>query len=483
MATSSSDISSATGNSADTVGTSYVNDAKTLQKLATLARTNPTAAAKIGQVLGSKQATAAGAPPASETDLDRYTQNLMRTLFAAELKVHKSVSGASGSAASGISKLNATISKDIRGIKDQIHEALAPVSSATGQSIGNLTGVLKDPLGAPAAIGKSMAHLIDKVNPGFSDRIEASMKKMKADDLQHLGTNVLGGIRSLASTVDALLSVPLSIASDIYNGLMDIMKELSTLLDTVVSGIMDLIFGPKGLLDSLVPMDAIMGFLSTVSEIAGVVGNIGGTFSGLTMVTGVASQLGSYSSMGMSALNNPASLATSMLPIGSTQFTSGLRNPQQLVSQLIPPSLNQQLGKISSLPGLGFVGNMGYNIGGTLESMQGGILTGIVDKYSSQMGVLGSQLGKPSNNKPATDLTAAHPPTIKPASTNPNIPTVQGVPVDLKPAPLVLAQKGNSSVLDASTLSPIANLTAPNDTFNYNTNKNLTNEAISLLKL
>ena len=484
MATPSSGISSATGNSADTKGTSYVTDAKTIQKLLTLYRTNPTAALKIAKTMGITLPNPPAVPVATntETDLDRYTQNLMRTLFSVELSVHESVSGASTGIAGSIANARRAISDDIQGAKDQLHEALAPVSSFTGSTIGNLTGVLKDPLGAPEAIGRSIGHLIDKVNPGFSDRLEVTMKKYKSDDLQHLGTNILGGIRSLASTVDALLSVPLSIAADIYNGLMEIMKEISELLDSIVSGIMDLIFGPKGLLDSLLPMDAIMEFLSTVGEIAGVVGSIGGAFSGLTMVTGAASQLGSYSSMGMSALSNPAFLATSMLPAGTTQFTSGLRNPELVVSQLVPPGINQQLGQISRLPGLGFVGNLGYGIGGTLQSLQGGVINNVLGQYGSQIGVLGPLLGRPSSNKPATDLTASYPPTITGASTNPNIPVVKGVPVDLKPAPLVLAQKGSNSALEAATLSPVANLNAPNDTFKYSADKNLSNEAISLLK-
>ena len=439
-----------------TVGTSYVTTAKTTQKLLLLYKTNPTAALKIAQLF---KITLPGIPVSgtdvSLTDLDKYTQNIVRTLFAVEMYAFVGINSTTGAVAGGISKANVAITKNIQGLKESINKALTPVSAQTGQTVG-ASNPVTSPMGAPAAIGRSMAHLIDKVNPGFTDRLEASMKKMKVDDLQHIGTNVLGGIRSLASTVDAILSVPLSIASDIYNGLMDIMKELSSLLDSVVSGIMDLIFGPKGLLDSLVPNGAITDFLNVVSGLAGAVGSIGGSFSGLTMVTGAASQLGNFSSMGMSSLSNPSSLASSMLPAGSNQFVSGLRNPQQLVSQLVPPSINQQLGKISSLPGLGFVGNLGYGIGGTLESMQEGILTGIVDRYSSQLGVIGAQLGKPSSNKPATDITAPYPPTIQPSSVNPNQPSAYGFPISL-------SQEEDESyrILPLKDSNPVANLTSP----------------------
>ncbi len=463
------------------VGTSSVSDASTRAKIETLYRAGKIGPAQAAEKLFSSNA----AIPADQAvnDFDKTTQNIIKTLFAVELKAYKGIKTASDSAASGISKANASIKRGFEVAKDDINEFLKPVSSATGGTLANLTGILRDPLGAPEAIGKTMAHLVDKVNPGFTDRLEATLKKYKTDDLRHLGSNVLGGLRSLASTVDAILSVPLSIAADIYNGLMDIMKELSDLLDTVVSGVMDLIFGPKGLLDSLLPMGEIMDFLSAVSEVAGIVGSIGGAFSGLNMVTGMASQLGSYAAIGTNTLSNPASLASSFMPPGVTQFTGALRNPEGLVSQLVPPQIQQQLGKVASLPGLGFVGNMGYGIGGALESVKGGVLTNIIDNFSSQLGVIGAQLGKPSQRNPYYNQTAAHPPKIEGSSTNPNLPVVanHGTRVFTEDKPLILAQKGSNNALEAATLSPVANLNAPNDKFKYNPNKNLTDQAISYI--
>jgi hypothetical protein len=451
-----------------TVGTSYVTTQKTIQKLLLLYKTNPTAALKIAQLF---KITLPGITNATEdlnfTDLDKYTQNLIRTLFAVEMYVFVGITSTTDTIAGGISKTNVALTKNIQSLKQSINKALTPVSSQTGQTGSN---PVTTPLGAPAAIGKSLAHIIDKVNPGFTDRLEASLKQLKISDLQHIGTNVLGGLRSLASTVDAVLSVPLSIASDVYNGLMDIMNELSSLLDSLVSGIIDLIFGPKGLLDSLVPMSAINDFLNVLNGLSSVIGSISGTFSGLTTVTGAVSNLNNYASTGIGLLTNPTFLASSMLPPGSTQFVSGLRNPQQLVSNLVPPNINQQLGNVGNLPGLGFVGNLGYGIGGTLESMQDGVVTGIVDRFSSQLGVIGAQLGKPSSNKPATDTTAVYSPTIEPSVVNPNIPVVDGYPVSLTPEQdqPIFQQKNSSNPL-ASLNSPVP-LGAPSaENFNLNT--------------
>lgn len=463
---------SISGTSSSPVGTSYVADAKTAEKCNIIE-------SKYGKQTADYYRNMFGIPNTSESggviatnktgkqDLDKKAKNIAQTLFAVELKAQKGISQATEAAARGISGANKAITDDIRGIKDSLHDILAPVSSATGQTLGNLT-VLRDPLGAPEAIGRSIGHLIDKVNPGFTDRMEATMKKYKADDLSHLGTNVLGGLRSLASTVDALLSVPLSIASDIYNGLMDIMKELSNLLDSVVSGIMDLIFGPKGLLDSILPMDAIKGFLDVVGDIAGVVGSIGGMFGGFTMVTNMASQLGNFSSMGMNTLSNPMALASSFMPPGTTQYSSALRNPQQMLSNIIPPQINQQLGQIGRLPGLGFVGNMGYGIGGTLENMKEGVLSNILGNYSSQLGIIGPLLGKTSGNPSVTNPSESYPPYIAPASTNPKLPVVHGVRVFPNPPPLVLASKDSiNNPITSATQSQIPNLNGSVETFKY----------------
>jgi hypothetical protein len=460
-------LSDTTG-SATPFGTSTVSTASTQAKIETLHASGKTGAAQAAEKLFQTNASV----PVSQAvnDFDKTTQQIIKSLFAVELKLHRDITTASNSAATGIGQLTAGVKAQFEIAKDDMNEALKPVSSATGSVLATMTGVLRDPLGSIDTLGKALAHQVDKTNPGFMDKLEATMKKYKVDEIQHLPSTIMGGLRSLASTVDALLSVPLAIAADIYNGLMEIMQEISQLLDSVVSGIMDLIFGPKGLLDSLLPMGEIMDFLEAVGEVADFVGGITGAFSGLSAVTNIASQVSSFSSMGMGALGNPAALAMSFLPPGVSQYTSGLRNPDGMISQLLPASVQQQLGKISSLPGLGFVGNMGYSIGGSLNSLKGGIAENILNQYTSQIGILGPLLGKPSKNSPYTNQAAARSPMVIGSSTNPDLAVADPhqTRVYLQDRPLVLPQKNSSNPLQAAVASPVAALNTPSAPFKYN---------------
>jgi hypothetical protein len=348
-----------------------------------------------------------------------------------------------------------------------------------GSTLGTLTGVLRDPIGSAQSVAHSISEQMDKTNPGFMDKLEATVKKYKLDNLQHLPAQMMGSIRSLAATADALLALPFAIASDIYNGIMDIVKQISSLLDSVVSGVFDLIFGPKGLLDSLLPMGQLMDFLSAVSEVAGVVGSIGSKFSGLSTVTNAVGQLGQFASLGSNMLANPASLATAFLPQAGMGLAA-IRNPQALMSKLIPPDINKQLGQINKIPGLGLVGNYGYSLNSALQTIQGGVVQNIVGQYSKQMGILGTVLGKPTGNPPLVNSNAKHPPAIVPAPTNPNLSVDQHnirVINDPEQAPFILPQITSSDPLQASTSSPVANFNTPNQPFNYNSLKGITPEA------
>jgi hypothetical protein len=460
-------VSSATGNTHDSVGVSYVTDQKTAEKIAILRKKNPVLAEYVSKLLGMPNGNSKTAQK-NLSQLDPHTRNLVITLFSAELSLHQGIATASSYAGSAIESAKNTIVGDIRGIKDSINQELQPVSSFVGSTLGTLTNVLQNPLGAPEAIGRAIGKMVDDSNPGFMDKLDATLKKYKVDELQHLPSQILGGIKSLASTLDAILSVPLALAADIYNGVMQLIQEMSDLLNSVTGAIMDLIFGPKGLLDSLVPIGPLLEFLSTVSEVVSIAGPILGSFSGLTAVTSVVGEIGSVSSLAQGALSNPLSLASAYLPPGASMAVGAFRNPQMLLSQLIPPSINQQLGKIGSLPGLGFVGNLGYSLGGTLQSLQGGIISNIVDQYTSQLGILGPLLHQQSTGNPVSNQSDPHPPSIQPAAANPTRPTVHGIVVDTAPAPLVLPQNNQFSS-PLSLPSAIPNLNTPSEPFNYNT--------------
>lgn len=469
------------------IGTKNSNQAQTKQKCNILRKTHPELADFAESLfLGTSQFENRGlTSPAPQTEnapvnrnfqeeikkLDSYSKNILLVTFSEEILIINQAGENQESFSDGpgtIAETTGFVVGQIKELKTNLNKALQPVSSWTGQTLGNLTDVLKDPLGAPFSVPMPLMGVIDKVSPEFADRLDASIKKLKLDELKNLPANAMGSLRSLASTIDETLKVPFEYAADLYNGLMKIMGQIADAIDAVMAGIMDLVFGPGGVLDSIFPINAILEFVNELSEIASFLGNITSSFGGLDFVNQGLSQLQNFSSQFQGILQNPQQLLQSYLPadIGQlSQVTSILRNPQQFLSQIIPPEISGQLSQIASIPGLGFVGNLGYGIEGVLQAGSKGIATTILSELDGQLGVLGPLFNKSSET--LTDKNQDFPPTVEPSTYNPNIPvartnnSIGGVPLSLNDPPPVLPTFPSSAGLKQNGIGTTSSRTNP----------------------
>lgn len=435
------------------IGTRYVNEATTFNKCETLRRTRPDLAdfaqnlfglPSTNQSTGSVLTNNGSKKPTTLDSLDRYSRNVIQTLFSVELaNLNSDTSTETEPTGSGNSLANKLASgldgvhDSIVGAKQDVNKLLQPVSSAVGSTLATLTGVVKDPLGAPFAIPTALASVVDRVSPSFSNKLDAAFKQFKINEIQNMPSEVMGSLRSLAAKADKLLEKPLSIATDLYKGLMDIMKKISELLDSIISGIFDFFFGPKGVLDSILPIQDILSFIDAVSSIASEISSIGNMFGGLSFVNDYISQFQSYASQATSILSDPKSFAMSYLPPEASQFMNQIRNPEQFLQSIIPPEISQQLSQISQIPGLGFLGNMGYGVEGALSTLKGGIVTQIFNEFEGQLGILKPLLGENTSSLPISNTQNEYPPTVDPALTG-GQPSVQGVVVPLEPPPKVI---------------------------------------------
>ena len=432
-----------------TVGTRYINSASTYKKCETLARTNPSLASFAANLFGVGAASPTGTTLTAQVgsvqdqvnSLDKYSRNIIQGLFSVELLMSEGIGSLTESTASGIAGAGDIIHEGVRGVKEQVGEILKPISTAVGSTLGTLTNVLKDPLGAPFALPNTLMAVIDKVSPKFANTIDATVKKLGLDELANLPSQIFGSLRSLASLVDSILAVPLSLIQDLYLGLMQIMNAISDLLDSIISSIFDFFFGPGGVLDSILPIAAILELVNTVSELAAEIGSLANIFGGGLYVNQYLGMLQGFTSQITSVLSNPQSLLMSYLPPDINQYTSILRNPQQLIDQIVPPEILGQLSQIGQIPGLGFVGNSGYGLEGVLSTLKPGIVGRILDNFQGQLGVLAPVLNTGTGGSSITNTQQAFPPSVNPASTNSRVPVVQGVPVQLNPPPEILQRK------------------------------------------
>ena len=425
-----------------TIGTRYTNSAITEEKARTLARKNPALGQFVANTFSVPLST--NKPP-GEQQMDRYTRNVIQTLFSTEIKTEQKLGKTLQAASNDIKGLKKEAVHEIQGVKETLAELLKPVSSVTGATLGTINNVVENPLGAPFVLGGAMASLVDKVNPDFANKLDSSFKKFKSDELLNAPAQVAGSIRNLASQADDLLAVPFGMASDLYNGVMDITEEISGLLDGVVTAVTDLFLGPGGVMDAILPVDLVNTLIDNVGGLSETIGSISNSVGGFDLVSDVTSQLNDFTAQSKLILADPTSLVNQYIPQDVSANLDALRNPRQLVDNMIPKSVSQQFQQIANTPGLGFVGNLGYGLGGTLESLSKGVLEDTFNSYTQQLGILQPQTNQSPTKDPVSNLKLPHPPQITEATTNPNIPTVHGVPVQTEPPPEVLPTKKNAN--------------------------------------
>jgi hypothetical protein len=325
--------------------------------------------------------------------------------------IQDGIKSATSSVASGIREFGEGAIEaihDVQGWPAELAEATKPVSQALGSSFNTATAIVKNPLGAPAYLANSLVSIVDKISPGFVDQMDASFKSVNLDNLQHLPSKMMGSLRNLATAADALLSVPFDILSDMYNGLLEIMEAIADLIDGLVSSVLNLIQKIIfQILDSILPISEIMSFLDAVGELASFVDGIASLAGGFSAVTNITSQISNFSSQFTSVLQNPLQLASSFVPqldqgLGMvSQFTGALRNPEQLIGQMLPPEISQQMQNLGQIPGLGFVGNLGYSVGDTLDGLSKGVFTQALGQFAKQAPMLGplfNEQTEPSEN-------------------------------------------------------------------------------------
>jgi hypothetical protein len=403
-------------------------DASTRRKLKILEKKDPAQAKAVASILGIADAVGGSAESLSDSinkasnSLDKYTRNLVQTLFSQELAVAKSVGKLSNSISGGIDQGVEGLSDGLDAVSKDLNELFKPVSTALGSTLGTLTGMAKDPLGSVTALPRTLADVVERVSPKFAATIEASYKKIKLDNLAHIPTQVMGGIKNLMTAADALLALPLQIVSDLYQGLMDIMKSISDAVDQIISMVINFFFGPGGLLDSILPISQIMAFLEAISELASEIGGIAGTFLSSNPISGFANSVQGYASQVGSILQNPTDLITSYMPEQVTQGLYAIRNPQTLVNQILPPELSEKFATLSKITGFGFNGNMGFGFESVLEGLKGGVISSILTNFAKQYKILTPLLGLEQGsvlNPPTT-------PQLTPALAG-GQPTAQGI--------------------------------------------------------
>lgn len=303
---------------------------------------------------------------------------------------------------------------------------LKPVSTFLGGTLATLTGLMQDPLGSISVLPRQIAALVEQVNPKFAAKLEGTFKKYKMDALANLPGQIIGSIRSLLTFADAVLTMPIIILQDIYNGLMEVMDFINEVINGFLNSIFNFIFGPGGLLDDILPIGQILAFIQEVSALAGEIGGLAGAFLGANPISAFTLQVQGYANQVGGFMQNPLDALFAYAPPQVSQALYVIRNPQQMINSILPPELSQLFAGVSKATGFGFNGNMGYGFASVLNGLRGGVLSSILTNFSAQYPILtpllgllnggGGMGGAPGNN--ATSLFTS--------IVNPNLKTSAG---------------------------------------------------------
>lgn len=425
------------------IGTKNINSATTKEKIRTLQRTKPEAAACLGEVLQTEIEDKNPNPSKKQGSIDRYTRNLLQTLFSAEIK-EQSIDPKQVQKEEKSNDAPGEPNHGTQGAKEKLLEVLAPISNATGSTLGSLANIARNTMGSDFALNPAILAIVDKVNPDFGNTIDTVFKKIKADELSHLPNGATGSIRSLASTVSDKLGMPFGLAEDLYTGVQNINKEISETVDSLSTSVFNMFFSPQGILDVPIPVSKAKSLLESVAGSSSVSGILQQKVGGFDGVKAVTEQLEQYTSKFSSFLSDPASLAKNFMPPEVTKGLNMLRDPQAALSKIIPGGMGDQLKKIGNIPGVGLAGNGGFGFADVLDQVSADTIPKAFKKYGPQLeGLVGSLLNRQNPDVPDVHERQAqpNPPSVGEASTNPNIKTVQGVPVQETPRPLVLPTK------------------------------------------
>jgi hypothetical protein len=364
----------------------------------------PAAAATVKNVPGAADKvleffSSTGPIRTSLTNIDRSVQKVSSTVNGVNLQgqvnddIYKRlkyqyanlyVATAVGGAANTLGGASENISKSLNSASRNITETLKPVSSFIGSTLYTLTSVLNDPLGSVTSdLPNTVGSMMDKLNPSLKGKYQATFKKFNIDKLSEMPGQLFGSIQQFVRSVDGILSVPVGLISDIYRGLMDLISQVSDFINSIFEMVTKFV---TNIIDQLLP--GVLDFLTALTDFANQIGGITSIFSGSNQILGFTNQLISGANQLNSFIQNPLDLAFSLAPQGISQNLYLLQNPQQIINQYLPPELSEYTQKLSSITGFGFNGNMGFGLGSVLQGLQNGVLSSILQGFSTQFSIL-----------------------------------------------------------------------------------------------
>jgi hypothetical protein len=338
--------------------------------------------------------------------------------------------------------------------KAPLINAVKPVSEAIGSHADTNSSISKSPIGPVQVLPQTALVAAKDISSDMVSNVEEPVKQIQNNILIEMPSKEAGSLRHMMACPTLKLNLNLNLKfklpslnfnasfdliSDAYNGLMSLINKVSKLIDTIINkitsfvisavgGLIDSIF-PPGLLSKLIALvtKAInmihdlfswLGGFIAISKIStqmrngdsvGCAGNEFGintrapkaskknkTYALDTIVggfNGVGNGLGNFGFVaGMSSTNGKASKHIKKL--GS--MIADIHNPQELLQRYIDASVLKLLDKIPFLCCVGTVGNQGYSVGNSFDSLRNNAFSVAMSTYAAHASIISANFNKVS---------------------------------------------------------------------------------------
>jgi len=274
-------------------------------------------------------------------------------------------------------------------------DAFQPISTFVGTTLHTMPGMAQSNL--HQGVCSSVGGMLARINPRLKHDIMSAQSALKLDELSHLPSQIMASVRHVASAVNKLLEAPAHIIHDLFSGAISAVQKMSALVNGVFKNLQNLAQKAVGMLTGMlsgITQGIVGSLMSAVGNLAGKISGMMGGFSGLSMLTNFSNGLlGKLSGNLLNGVNlkNPLDISNKLFNNPAMGMMRGfsLNNPMAMRDKLIPPSIggnmDKVLGKASSF---GMVGNHGFGLAKSMDSVKSGVLASVLKQFSSQAGIL-----------------------------------------------------------------------------------------------
>jgi hypothetical protein len=249
--------------------------------------------------------------------------------------------------------------------KDKFFEDVGEVGVTC---VSNADRATTNPMtGSPKHTPSLIEQALNKIHPKFCEELEKYCNVLKGKLYLALPANILGSIQYVMNQINGIITAFAQMIQDVYNGMLDAIKEFVAALDTIMQAIMLWLLT---LLEKIIPLDIICLILDVLSVFVG----------DLTVYTNLFSQSVKISDF----------LKTFNLDLGPVG--DFLSDPTGTLKSFLPEDVKNVIDLVNGVSEdpMGYLGTVlnNYGHGYMMNYLKGDVMGGILNQFGSQAPIL-----------------------------------------------------------------------------------------------